>query len=292
MPKALTSRHWFWCAAALAVLAGIAHAGAPAATQSAAKKPVRLAIVNTPHFSGLIGDLIEDFQKSSGLEVQVYGGSDVYERARAGEADIVISHYGKAGVEAFVLEGYGTWPKMVFSNQLVIAGPKSDPAGIRGLASATEALRRIATARAPFIPNALPGIMYLTDILWEEAGKPAKDGWFLPAEEMKGRAVALAEEKGGYVIWGALPFLRYTSNHTSEMQIMVSADPILQRVMGIVRVRPEKVPGVNVDGAAAFEAYLLTPAAQARVAAFRSPGVPDQLWWPAGRNNGFDGSDE
>lgn len=134
-------------------------------------KTVRLAVVNTPKFSGLIDALIKEFEVQSGYSVTVYSGSDVYDRARAGEADIVISHYGKAPVERFVLEGYGLWPRTVFSNQAAIIGPKSDPAQIRGMTSAAEAFAKIAKARAPFVANDLPGIRYLTDILWEEAGR-------------------------------------------------------------------------------------------------------------------------
>lgn len=262
------------------------------ASAEPANKTIRLAVVNTPHFSGLIDSLLADFRKSSGYEVTVYGGSDVYERAKAGEADIVISHYGKAEVERFVLDGYGAWPRMVFSNQLVIAGPKSDPAGIRGLASASEAFAKIAAAKAPFVPNALPGITYLTDILWNVAGKPDKTGWWDQSGEQKGRAIGLAEQLGGYVIWGALPFMRYKEKHATAMEVMVSTDPLLHRVMAAVVVNPAKVPGVNAEGAEALQKYLLTPEVQAKVAAFRSEGSTAQFWWPAGRNNSSEGLDE
>lgn len=255
------------------------------------KTTVRLAVVNTPQFSGLIDKLVDDFQAKSGLHVDVYSGSDVYERARAGKADIVISHYGKEGVERFVMDGFGSWPKTVFSNQAVIAGPKSDPARIRGLTSAAEAMRRIAEAKAPFVANALPGVQYLTSILLYKAGEPDKGNWFLDTGVAKGKAIAFAEEKQAYVIWGALPFLRYKSKHASEMEIMVSSDPILQRVMASTLVQQDKVPGVNAEGALSLQKYLLDPATQAKIAAYRTPGSDVQLWWPAGRNNHVEGDD-
>lgn len=264
--------------------ANLAHADAD-------KTTVRLAVVNTPQFSGLIENLIEDFQSKSGLHVEVYSGNDVYERARAGKADLVISHYGKEGVERFVMDGFGSWPKAVFSNQAVIAGPKSDPAHIKGLTSAAEAMRRIAEAKAPFVLNALPGVKYLTSILLHEAGDPAKTDWFLDTGVSKGQAILFAEEKQAYVIWGALPFLRFTSKHPSSMEIMVSADPLLQRLMASTIVNADKIPGVNAEGALQLQKYLLDPATQAKIAAFRSPGSDVQLWWPAGRNNHVEGDD-
>lgn len=264
-----------------------------ASSAGADEKVVRLAIVNTPKMSGLIDALAADFEKESGLRVSIYSGNDVYEKARAGEADIVISHYGKSGVQDFVMEGMGSWPAMVFSNQLVIAGHKSDPAGIRGLASATEAMSRIANAKAPFVANEVPTVSYLGDLLMAAAGNPAKGDWYIEHQAAKGRAVGLAEDKKGYVIWGALPFLRYLEKHPgSQMEIMVSADSLLQRVMAAIVVNPGKIAGANKAGAEAFRDYLLSSTAQAKIAAFRTPGSAAQLWWPAARNNNAHGMDE
>lgn len=259
---------------------------------SAEAKSVRVAVVNTPQFSGLMDVLAKDFAGRYGVEIALYSGNDVYARARAGEADLVISHYGKADVERFVLDGYGSWPRMVFSNQAVIAGPKSDPAKIRGLTSASEALRRIAEAHAPFVANAIPGMSYIFDLIWQEAGRPNKDGWMIATTEGKGRAIKLAEEKQAYVMWGAFPFLRFKEKHNSDLEILVSADPVLQRVMAAIVVKPDKVPSVNADGAEAFVSYLLEPETQAKIAAFRSAGSDLQLWWPAARNNALKGVDD
>ncbi len=255
-------------------------------------KTVRLAVVNTPHFSGLMESLLKDFEATSGLKVTVYSGNDVYEHARAGGADIVISHYGKAEVESFVLEGFGLWPRTVFSNQLAIIGPDTDPAKIKGLSSAVEAVRRIAQTQSPFAVNELHGVTYLTDILWEAAGQKDKGPWYLQDGVAKGKAMKFADAKQAYTVWGAMPFLRWKSKHSSNLVLLVTADSMLQRVMATVRVNPAKFPDVNATGAEALEKYLLTPRAQAKVAAFRMSGSDEQLWWPAGRNNSADGMDE
>lgn len=253
---------------------------------------VRLAIVNTPKISGLIDMLVKEFKTESGIDVEVYGGSDVYAKARAGEADLVISHYGKADVEAFVTERLGLWPKMVFSNQLAIIGPKSDPAKIKGLTSAAEALKRIAEAGAPFVVNELHGIGYISSVLWNAAGNPPKGAWYIEGGVSKGRSIKLAEERQAYVIWGAIPFLRFKDKHASAMELMVTSDPILHRVMASILVNPEKISGINAAGAAKFEQFLLTARVQALIAAYRSPGADVQLWWPAARNNASEGLDE
>lgn len=255
--------------------------------------PLRLAVVNTPKMSGLIDDLVADYKATGGGDVTVYGGSDVFERARKGEADLVIAHFGKADVESFVLDGYGAWPRTVFSNQLAIIGPKADPAGIRGLTSGADAIRKIAAGKAPFAVNALPGVTYMTDILWLQAGSPDKGSWVLDPGVAKGKAMEFADEHGAYTIWGAIPFLRFKEKHpSSSLDLLVTADPLFQRVMAAIVVQKPKVPGAQSELAVKFVDYLLSSRAQARIAAYRSPGSDMQLWWPAARHNPTEGLDE
>lgn len=246
---------------------------------------VRLAVVNTPASSGLLDHLLEAFEAESGYTVEVYSGSDVYDVAENGSADIVISHFGKSGLEAFVQNQMGRWPTIVFSNQSVIIGPQDDPANIKGLTSATEAFRRIAETESSFVTNRGAGSVYLTNILREGANWPADAGWVHDEGGDKARAVRLAEEEQGYTIWGALPFLRFQRASDTEMEILVSEDPLLQRIMAAVVVNPEKVEGVNVRGAEALQEYLVKPETQAKVGAFRTADSDLQLWWPSGRDN-------
>jgi tungstate transport system substrate-binding protein len=256
------------------------------ASDPADAKVVRLAVVNTPQFSGLLDSLLPEFERETGIEVEVYSGSDVYRKARAGKADLVVSHYGKKGLERFVMDGFGTWPRIVFSNQAALIGHRSDPAGVKGLTTVAEALQRIASKKAPFIHNNIPGIDYLTDIALESAGQPDRAGWFIDDGHVKAAAILLAEQRRGYVIWGALPFLRFDGERdASELEILVAGDPSLQRIMAAIVVSPDKVPGANAKGAQALVDYLLSPRVQARIAAFRVADSELQLWWPAGRNN-------
>lgn len=268
-------------------LAGIGAAADSDRSMTAADgRTLRLAVVNTPQYSGLLANLLPGFERQSGIEVEIYSGKDVYERARAGDADLVISHYGKEQLESFVLDGFGKWPRIVFANQAVLIGHRSDPANVRGLGSVAEAMSRIAAAKAVFVRNHSRAVDYLTEVMLESLGQPERTGWFMDSGQSNAAAVLQAEKSRGYVIWGAIPFLRFNRQRDeSELEILVSADPALQRVMAAVVVNPEKVPGVNSSGAVALLEYLLSPPTQARIAAFRTPDSDLQLWWPAGRDN-------
>jgi tungstate transport system substrate-binding protein len=258
---------------------------ADAAQSSESRPVVRLAVANTPYQSGLLAALLPAFEQSSGYRVEVYGGSDVYARAELGKADIVISHYGKSPVEEFVTRGKGLWPRPVFSNQLVLVGPREDPAKVRGLSDPFEAMTRIAATSAPFVVAADPGARYVAEVLMAGAGHPRKGAWYIETELERGQAMQFASGKGAYTIWGAFPFERFRRTHDTGLEVMVWNTPVFHRVMATVVVNPEKTSGVNAEGAKALEAYLLSPAAQAAIAAFREEGLDHPTWWPAGRDN-------
>src|SRR5216684_4282537 len=130
---------------------------------------VRLAMVNVP--DDVVRPLLPDFQKQSGRAAEiVYTGNDPFAVAREGKADLVISHYGHAGVQPFITAGLGLWPHPVFANAYALVGPPSDPAHVRGLTDAVEALRRIAQTKSPFVVDDLAGAKYIEQILWTNAG--------------------------------------------------------------------------------------------------------------------------
>lgn len=256
-----------------------------AAAAEGAPRVVRLAAVNTPYQSGLLGALLPGFEKTTGYKVEVYGGEDVYDRAEAGKADLIISHYGKAPVEQFVSSGKGAWPRPVFSNQSVLVGPKGDPAGIRGMTDPYEAMKKIASSGSRFVATSNATGRYLSEVLLAGAGNPPRGEWYIESSLSKGRAVQFADEKGAYTIWGSFPFERFRRNRSTGLEVMVWDTPLFQRTMATIVVNPERFPGSNVEGARALEAYLLSPATQAAIAAYREDGLGRQTWWPAALDN-------
>ncbi len=245
---------------------------------------VRLALVNVP--DDLVKTLLPEYKKQTGNDAQiVYTGNDPFAEARNGKADLVISHYGHEGVQPFISEKLGLWPHPVFANQMALLGPPSDPAHIRGLADATEAFRKIAGTKSRFLPNQGAGTKYLEDLLWISAGEPAKGEWYLTTKSNGREAAREASEKGAYVLWGLSPFLRAKRQSQLNLEPLVTGDPLFQRIMVSIVVNPEKVTGVNAKAATSFQEYLIAPATQARIKAFRYPDFDKQSWWPAGRHN-------
>jgi tungstate transport system substrate-binding protein len=260
---------------------------------------VRLAVVNATEFSGLFDVLGRDFQEQTGYQLEVFSGSagtvgdtvgddDIFVEGPDGVADVLISHYGRRPVQQFVQDGFGLWPVTVFANTMALIGPSSDPANIRGTRDVVEAFRRIAETESPYVSNAIRQAKYIEDIIWEAAGRPPKTSWYIDAGARAGEAVDAAAALGAYTLWGAFPFLQHQQEFQLDLELMVAEDPLLQRLMVAIAVNPEKFPVGNFEGGQALQRYLLTPAAQASIRAFRIPGVDFQLWWPMGRSNSAD----
>jgi tungstate transport system substrate-binding protein len=256
-------------------------ASSPAELQT---RTVRLAMVNVP--DDVVRPLLPDFSRQSGQQAEiVYTGNDPFAVGRDGKADLVIAHYGHEGVEPFVTAGFGRWPHAVFANQIALLGPPSDPAHVRGLNDAAEAFRRIASSRSRFVVNNSVGNRYVEDIIWTRAGDPAKGEWYVNHKSQGPQSARDAAKEGAYTLWGVPPFLRLKRQSPLDLEPLVTADPIFQRIMVAIVVNPQKVSGVNDGGADAFQSFLLAPATQARISAFRYADLNQQVWWPAGRHN-------
>ncbi len=246
---------------------------------------VRLATVTTIQSGGLLDQLVADFEAKTGDTVEVYAGDDPYTQARAGKADLVFSHLGHKDAQAFIQDGLGQWPQAVLSNTIGYIIPPGDPAHVASATDPVQAFERIAKSKSPFVLNNNEGLRYLTDTLWNAAGTPDKTGWYLDSGLQDATAMDAAAKANAYSLWGVTPFLEYQRQTHSTLQPVVINDSLMQRLMVSVAVEPAKVAGVNVDGAKAFQAYLLDPVTQAKIRAFRVPGVSQPLFWPQGRTN-------
>ncbi|MFF0413904.1 substrate-binding domain-containing protein [Kitasatospora sp. NPDC004745] len=258
-----------------------------ASTRSAAppadRGTVRLTSVTTVRDGGLYDVLLPEFEAQSGLKVRLTVTEEVGAAARAGQADVVLSHFGHRDVTGLVTDGLVQWPRTVLANLMCLAGPAADPAGVRGLADLAEAFRRIAAAGRPLVVNDIDGVRYLMRTVAAEAG--LGESVFSDRGLATGAAVDEAAASGGYTLWGLTPFREYLREHPVDLVPLVLDDPLLQRVMVTAVVDPAKVAGVNEAGAKAFQDYLLQPRTQARIGTFRLPGLDGPVFVPAGRHN-------
>jgi tungstate transport system substrate-binding protein len=258
---------------------------APASSAGADRTVVRVASVPTAVEGNILPTLIADFERLTRYRVELTTSPQLYDLARAGQVDLLISHYGHHDAERFVMDGLGEWPRTIFSNQMALVGPPEDPAGVRGLPDAAAAFQRIARAQSKYVLNNINGVHYLTEILWHAAGRPDRTGWFLDLRAAKDAAIERASELGAYALWGLTPFLRLRKSRPLRLEPLVLGDPLLQRMLVSIIVKPGGARDANTGGAGALQAHLLSPAVQAQIRTIRYPGVDAATWAPAGRHN-------
>ncbi|MCX5854738.1 MAG: substrate-binding domain-containing protein, partial [Deltaproteobacteria bacterium] len=115
-------------------------------------KFVLMASTIGPIDSGIVGALEDRFEKDTGIRVRHVGAGTgaALKIAEKGNIDLVMAH-AKSLEEKFIKGGFGTERIPLMYNDFVIVGPAGDPAGIKGLKTAADALKKISGTGALFI---------------------------------------------------------------------------------------------------------------------------------------------
>src|ERR1700752_4774822 len=116
------------------VMVAAALAAAVLATPvSAQDKSIVVSSTTSTQDSGLFGHILPLFKEKTGIDVKVIaqGTGQALDTGRRGDADVVFVH-AKSAEEKFLAEGFGVKRYPVMYNDFVIAGPKHDPAGVKG----------------------------------------------------------------------------------------------------------------------------------------------------------------
>ena len=102
-------------------------------------KSIVVSSTTSTQDSGLFGYILPLFKEKTGIEVKVIaqGTGQALDTGRRGDSDVVFVH-AKSAEEKFLAEGEGVKRYPVMYNDFVLIGPKSDPAGIKGMISGGE----------------------------------------------------------------------------------------------------------------------------------------------------------
>ena len=243
---------------------------------------VRAAVIGGMMLTGLWPEIVKRFEAETDYEVVVVetGPRPLLDAAmRAGKADLLTMHSGDITTN-LVADGYGTNMRPWARNDIVIMGPKSDPAGVRGLQDGAEALRRIAQARANWVDALGVGKREVAQTLWRKAGIEPQGDWVIP-DESKDHLDLLrfAGEHNAYAICGRHPVI--LGKLPSEgMEIMVEQDPLMRRPYVVMEANPALVPDANTAGARALADFLLSEKIQAFLLEYGKENLGDNAFDP------------
>jgi tungstate transport system substrate-binding protein len=260
---------------------GAVIAAAPAAGAQEEKLIVVSSTTSTQD-SGLFGHILPLFKQKTGIEVKVVaqGTGQALDTGRRGDADVVFVH-AKSAEEKFLAEGEGVKRFPVMYNDFVLIGPKSDPAGIKGMKDVAKALQTIKEKQAPFISRGDRSGTHIAELsLWnKDAGidiEKDKGAWYKSIGQGMGAALNTAGASNAYVLSDRGTWLSFKNK--GDLQILVEGDKRLFNQYGVMLVNPAKHPNVKKDLGQQFIDWLVSPEGQKAIADYKING--EQLFYP------------
>lgn len=236
------------------------------------------------------------FEERTGYRVELVDTGTVEviaETFAAGEADLLTMHSSDTTTN-LVADGYGVNMRPWAHNELVIMGPASDPAGIRGMTDGVKALRRIAAAgelgQARFVNLWGTGKREMAQDLWAKTGiYPVNKTWFVKdlSDSENKQLIYTASLGNAYCLFGRVPVVAGKVN-TGGLQIMVEGDLAMQRPFIVMEANHRRFPCTNHVGARKLSNFLLSREIQDFLSQFKVAeflGLPP--FYPL-RNAAFD----
>ena len=246
-------------------------------------KTLVMASTTSTEQSGLFAHLLPAFKQASGVDIRVVavGTGQALTNARNGDADVVFVHDTPAE-EKFVADGFAKERRDVMYNDFVLIGPKTDPAGVMGRDIAA-AFKKLATSAQDFVSRGDKSGTHAAELrLWKDSGTDMKTATPSRYKECgcgMGPALNIAASTGAYVLADRGTWLAFKNK--ADLAIVVEGDNRLFNQYGVMVVNPAKHPHVKAAPAQQFVDWVVSPAGQATIAAYKING--EQLFFPNAR---------
>jgi tungstate transport system substrate-binding protein len=242
-----------------------------------------LTTTTSTYDTGLLDEVNAEFQDMYGVTVDAVaqGTGAALETARNGDSDVVMVH-ARSLEDEFMREGYGVNRRDLMFNDFVIVGPESDPAGINGMESATDALAAIAESESTFLSRGDNSGTHTKELaLWEAAGVDPGGNWYRETGQGMGAVLNMSSEQGAYTLADRGTFLSQQSEISLVIHVQgpIKGGPeVLANPYGILAVNPGVHENVNYDLAMAYIGYVTSPGGQQVIENYTANG--QQLFFP------------
>jgi len=238
----------------------------------AADRFITLASTTSTENSGLFEHMLPQFEAETGIAVRVIavGTGQAMRLGQNGDADLLLVHH-RPSEERFVAEGYGKVRYDVMYNDFIVVGPSADPAGITGFDSVAGAFGRIAVTQATFASRGDDSGTNKAEIgIWGQAGVDptgASGDWYRELGAGMGATLNTASAMQAYTLTDRATWLAF--ENPGELTILVEGDPVLFNQYGVIPINVDRHPHVKYEDAGRLVDWLLSPAGQGAIAAFR-----------------------
>lgn len=268
-------RAWGFFVAALAGVA-LAAPGALAATSST----VILSTTTSTQDSGLLDVLVPLFERKTGYSLRTIavGTGQSLALGDRGEADVVLVHAPQIEAQ-YVAKGNLINRRLVMHNDFILVGPPADPAGVKGIGQAADALKRIAERQIRFVSRGDNSGTHNTErALWVAAGITPRGSWYIESGQGMGATLTIASEKDAYTLSDRATYLAFRKR--VRLAILHEGDAPLLNVYHVMEVNAARHPRVNAPGGQAFADFLVSPDTQAVIKRFGVDTYGQPLFFP------------
>jgi tungstate transport system substrate-binding protein len=250
-------------------------------------KSIVVASTTSTQDSGLFDYLLPLYKQKTGVTVKVVaqGTGQALDTGRRGDADVVFVH-AKSAEMKFLSEGQGVKRYPVMYNDFVLIGPKSDPAGIKGMKDVAKAMQTIKDKQAPFISRGDRSGTNIAELaLWKDSGidiENDKGPWYKSIGQGMGAALNTAGAGNAYVLSDRGTWIHFKNK--GDLAIVVEGDKRMFNQYGVMLVNPDKHPNVKKELGQQFIDYLVSPQGQKDIANYKIDG--QQLFYPNAEDPG------
>jgi tungstate transport system substrate-binding protein len=251
-------------------------------------KTITLCSTTSTQDSGLFSHILPLFKAASSIDVHVVavGTGQALAIGARGNADALLVH-DRLGEDKFVADGFGIDRRDVMYNHFVIVGPTSDPARIRGLKNARQALLQIAGAAAPFASRGDDsGTNRMELRLWKAAGitPDPRGGWYRVVGQGMGATLNIASEITAYTVTDRATWLNFKNGR--GLEILTEVDPALFNPYGSILINPAHRPNAKFGDAKIWHEWLTTKPGLDAILSYRING--EELFFPPVGMSAFD----
>jgi tungstate transport system substrate-binding protein len=237
-------------------------------TSGLAAPAIVLATTTSTQDTGLLDVVVPAFEKVSGYQVKTIavGTGAALAMGKRGDADVLLVHAPSAE-EAYMAKGRGLSRALVMHNTFIVVGPASDPARVKGSASAQSAFAAIARAQVPFISRGDESGTNIKELaLWKAVSVVPSGPWYIKTGSGMADALHVASQKAAYTLTDDGTYL--SQRATLSLVPLVEDAKDLQNVYHVIVVKPLASRVSNAPGGEAFARFVTSAEGQRIIATY------------------------
>ncbi|MBT5072687.1 MAG: hypothetical protein HOJ34_08840 [Kordiimonadaceae bacterium] len=245
------------------------------------ERPFTLMATTTTQDSGLLGILIPELEKDTGLDINViaFGTGKVLRSAMDGNSDLIFVH-DPYGEQIFMDQGHGTKRIPIMRNDFVIVGPSADPANIKNSLDAVQAFEAIFKSNSFFVSRGDDSGTHKAELrIWQKSTiNPDQfiPGNYMPTGAGMGRSLNIAVEKSAYILSDHATWL--TFQNKDDLSVLYENDVHLKNIYSIISVNADRHSHISAEKQNIVINWFLSNKSKQLIEDFKNKGK--QLYFP------------